>query len=221
MGIFRRVKHMATADANHFLDKIENPVSMVKQYIRDLEEQMGQAQQALAQQYVIEQRYGALIDETTAFIMKRSRQAELAVDRQEDAIAALAIEEKLHHQEKLALYKKQHEATKHQTAALLDQMKRMKEKYDQLILQQQNLLSRISAAQAVQASTAVLHPYGINRVDQGLAHLEEKVWRIEAQAYAGIKAGEVLNTSPSYAEQERREEIQKELAALKEKRGTA
>ena len=54
MGIFKRVKHMATADMHNFLDKVENPVSMVKQYIRELEEQIGQAQQALAQQYFVE-----------------------------------------------------------------------------------------------------------------------------------------------------------------------
>jgi len=221
MGIFKRVKHMATADTNHFLDKMENPVSMVKQYIRDLEEQMGQAQQALAQQYWNERRYEAQIEETTALIMKRSRQAELAVDRQEDAIAELAIEEKLYNQEKLALYKTQHEAAKKQTAALLEQMKRMNEKYNELVLQKQNLLSRIRAAQAIQASTAALQPYDMDRVHHGLARIEEKVWQVEAQAYAGIKAGEVLNAAPSYAEQEKRDAIQMELAALKEKRGSA
>ena len=37
MGIFKRVNDIAMANINEVLDKMENPLSMVKQYIRELE----------------------------------------------------------------------------------------------------------------------------------------------------------------------------------------
>ncbi|MFC5650694.1 PspA/IM30 family protein [Paenibacillus solisilvae] len=220
MGIFKRVKHMATADVHHFLDKVENPISMIKQYIRELEEQIGQAQQALSQQYFVERKYELQIEELSALVRKRSRQAELAVARGEDEIAELALEDKLTNQTKLAASKAQYETLKTQSSVLLNQIKLMKEKYDELQLKKQHLLSRIHAAQAIQAASSSLTAFDADRLNYGLARIEEQVWRLESGALAGRQVGEVLQAAPAVNEQERREEIQKELAALKEKKGS-
>ncbi|BBH24168.1 phage shock protein A [Paenibacillus baekrokdamisoli] len=219
MGLFKRVKHMATADLHNFLDKVENPVSMVKQYIRELEEQIGQAQRALSQQYYVERKYELQIEELAALVMKRSRQAELAVERGEDGIAELALEEKLKNQTKLTLYKSQYETIKAQSDLLLEQIKRMKEKYDELQLKKQHLFARISAAQAIQATSSAITPFDADRFNYGLSRIEEQVGRLEANALAGRQVGEVLQAVPASNQLERQEEIQKQLAALKEKKG--
>ena len=39
MGIFRRIKNIALADVHSVLDKAEDPLSMIKQYLREMEEQ--------------------------------------------------------------------------------------------------------------------------------------------------------------------------------------
>ncbi len=76
------------------LDKLENPVSMLKQYLRETEKQITKAQKALSHQYYLENKYKALISETDALIAKRTRQAELAVSRGEDHMAQLACKKK-------------------------------------------------------------------------------------------------------------------------------
>lgn len=54
MSIFRRIKNIVTADVHEALNKLENPVSMLKQYIRETEQQVVKAQQALSQQLFLE-----------------------------------------------------------------------------------------------------------------------------------------------------------------------
>ena len=220
MGIFKRVKHMATADLHNFLDKVENPVSMVKQYIRELEEQIGQAQQALAQQYFVEHKYEQQLYELSALAAKRAKQAELAVSRGEDGIAEVALEEKLNAQTRLAASKAQYDTLKAQSVVLLNQIKQMKEKYDELQLKKQHLFSRINAAQAIRATSTALTTFDADRLNYGLARIEEQVWRLESGALAGRQVNEVLQTLPAINQQERREEIQREITALKLKKAS-
>ena len=44
MGILKRIKNIVVADVHQTLDKIENPVSMLKQYLRETEQQITKAE---------------------------------------------------------------------------------------------------------------------------------------------------------------------------------
>jgi len=101
MGIFKRVKHVVLADLHDMIDKCEDPIRMTKQYIRELEEQLEQAQQALAQQFVLEQKYERLIADAEEMIAKRARQAKLAVEKNEEPIAKMALQEKVAYEKKI------------------------------------------------------------------------------------------------------------------------
>ncbi|NMD70491.1 PspA/IM30 family protein [Bacillus sp. DNRA2] len=91
MGIFKRIKGIALADINNAIDKMEDPVSMLKQYLRDLEGEIEKAEQALSSQLFIEKKYELLIAESESVIEKRTRQAQLAVTRNEEEIAKLVF----------------------------------------------------------------------------------------------------------------------------------
>ncbi len=94
------MQNIVTADIHNLLDKAEDPVSMLKLYTRELEEQMAKAQEALANQLFAERKLDALIGETEKTIAKRTRQAELAVDREEDNIAEMALQDRISHEKK-------------------------------------------------------------------------------------------------------------------------
>ena len=49
MGIFKRMSNMLKAKANSTLDNMENPIEMLDQKIRDMEEQLTRANQGSAQ----------------------------------------------------------------------------------------------------------------------------------------------------------------------------
>ncbi|KFN14447.1 pspA/IM30 family protein [Bacillus pseudomycoides] len=70
MSIFRRIKNIVTADVHEALNKLENPVSMLKQYIRETEQQVVKAQQALSQQLFLEKNMNLLLQEQRLLLQK-------------------------------------------------------------------------------------------------------------------------------------------------------
>ena len=116
MGIFNRVKTIVMADIHEVLDKVEDPISLMNQYMSELDEQVDQAKDALGQQLYLEKRHGLLVAEAQVLVAKRTRQAELAVANGEDTMARIALQEKLKEEAKLKLYAEQYAAMKQQTS---------------------------------------------------------------------------------------------------------
>jgi phage shock protein A len=222
MGIFKRIKHIAVADVHNFLDTFEDPVSMVKQYLRDLEEQFGKAQQALSNQLIIEKRYETLISHEEESVAKRTRQANLAVDRGEEAIALMALQEKINHEDRLHIYREQQQAVKQQTEQLTEELKRLAELYNDLENRKQYLLSRANAAKAIHHINTAIHPFHINPIERGFARMEEKIWHMDAGAQVGRQANRILNDAAATQVQERISEgAKRELEKLKFERNQA
>jgi phage shock protein A len=56
MGVFKRITDMTKAGMNEMLDKVEDPVVMLNQYIRDMEEEIAQAEVTVAKQIANERK---------------------------------------------------------------------------------------------------------------------------------------------------------------------
>ncbi|GLV65031.1 protein LiaH [Bacillus mycoides] len=217
MGILKRIKNIVVADVHQTLDKVENPVSMLKQYLRETEQQITKAQKALAHQYYLEKKYEALISETDALIAKRTRQAELAVSREEDQMAQLALQEKIVNEKKAELYRKQYEITKEQTATLYEQIDKLQKKYGELQYKELVLVSRLNAARAIKESNTAIDSFHTESAAKGFARIESYVQKLEAETAASNYFYNLK--SPNQQEvldQNLQEEVQLELEKLKE-----
>ncbi|MBE7121936.1 MULTISPECIES: PspA/IM30 family protein [Bacillus cereus group] len=217
MGILKRIKNIVVADVHQTLDKVENPVSMLKQYLRETEQQITKAQKALAHQYYLEKKYEALISETDALIAKRTRQAELAVSREEDQMAQLALQEKIVNEKKAELYRKQYEITKEQTATLYEQIDKLQKKYGELQYKELVLVSRLNAARAIKESNTAIDSFHSESTAKGFARIESYVQKLEAETAASNYFYNLK--SPNQQEvldQNLQEEVQRELEKLKE-----
>jgi phage shock protein A len=222
MGIFKRIKHIAVADVHNFLDTFEDPISMVKQYLREMEEQFGKAQQALSNQLIIEKRYETLISHEEEAIVKRTRQANLAVDRGEEAIALIALQEKINHEERLHIYREQQQTVRRQTEQLTEELKHLAELYSDLENRKQYLLSRANAAKAIQNLNTALHPFNTDPIERGFARMEEKIWHMETGARVGRQAHRILISASTTGVQEQiSESAKRELEKLKFERNQA
>ncbi|PFB19273.1 PspA/IM30 family protein [Bacillus cereus] len=217
MGILKRIKNIVVADVHQTLDKIENPVSMLKQYLRETEQQITKAEKALSHQYYLEKKYEALISETNALIAKRTRQAELAVSREEDHMAQLALQEKIVNEKKAELYRQQYEITKEQTAMLYEQIDKLQKKYGELQYKELVLVSRLNAAQAIKESNRAIDSFHTESTAKGFARIESYVQKLEAETAASNYFYNMK--SPNQQEvldQNVQEEVQRELEKLKE-----
>lgn len=184
MGILKRVKHVVLADLHDMIDKCEDPIRMTKQYIRELEEQIEKAQQALAHQFVLEQKYERLIADAKEMIEKRARQAKLAVEKNEEPIAKMALQEKIAYEKKLELYTQQYNTLKEKTTVLTEKVKQLYETYEQLKMKQMQLMTRFYVAETLKQIDEAITSFRYDHVIKGFARMEEKVMLLEAEAKA-------------------------------------
>jgi len=202
MAVWTRMKSIVAADVHDWLDKAEDPVQMTKLHIRELEEEMEKTLAALAEQWAAERQMTVLILDTETLAKKRARQAELAVERGADAMAELAVREKIVGERRLEAYRSQLETIRANARTLSEQLQRLKDTHAELRFK----LSAIAS-------------YDFEKTRRGLDRLEAKAWHAEARAEARSKAHAMLSGgAPCSPEDELQGEVQAELARLKAQR---
>ncbi|ASS67546.1 MULTISPECIES: PspA/IM30 family protein [unclassified Paenibacillus] len=217
MGIFKRIKNTFLAETNGLLDRFEQPLHMVDQYIREFEQELAKGQSAYANQLFIEKRQAALIAETEAGLEKRDRQAKLAVTRGEEHIARLALQEKLLLEKKLSVYQAQQ-------AAIQEQTKLLEERIGQLLVQSEEyshrrllLASRVNVAGSLKEMNQSVVAFQTENVAKGIARVEEKVLLMEAQAEAFAHfSSPAKRSAPQYLDPSLSADIDKALEDLKQ-----
>jgi phage shock protein A len=216
MSIFKRVRDIVLSDVHEALDKAEKPLSMLNQYIRDMEEQVEKAQDALANQLYLEKKYEILVTEAEAVIAKRTRQAELAVSENEDEMAKLALQEKILTEQKAKMYREQYEITKQQTAVLYEQIDKLKEKYQELQYKKLVLVSRAHAARSIREGQASLASFNTEDAVKGFARVEEYVHKLEAEAAASSYFYQLkYPEQTAFLDYQLQEDVHRELEQLK------
>lgn len=221
MGIFKRIKTIAKADINSLLDSMENPIAMLNEYSREMEQEIGKAQKALSRQIFVENKQAALIAETKQLVEKRTRQAKLAIDNGEETIAKLAVQEKINLEKQLSLYEQQLEGIKGQTALLKEKVDEMQVTYSELQHKKILLASRANVAQSMKQIQKVSSSFNSDSIGRDIARVEEKILLMEAEVQAGsypsnpLTSYETANFNQIYEE-----EISRELEKLKSEKET-
>src|ERR1051325_4955156 len=92
MALLERVSTLIRANLNELIDRAENPELMIKQVIKDMENQLLQVKTqvaiAIADQHVLEKKHQDNREKAAEW----RRKAELAVDKSQDELARAALE---------------------------------------------------------------------------------------------------------------------------------
>lgn len=213
MGIFARIKEITASEVNGWLDQLENPIHMLSQYEREMEEEIQKGKQVLSTQLYLEKRQVALLQEVEEVIAKRVRQAKLAVQQGEEKMAFLAIEDKIMQGKKKELFEEQLQAMRNQTALLLEKLNELTARYDELRHKRLLLVSRVNVAQSIQQIQYKVGSMDLYHICKGLARAEERVMIMEAQAEVHQQ---IYPQPPAMImDPSMQEEVEKELAKLK------
>jgi phage shock protein A len=216
MGIFKRLKTITMAEINGLLDGIENPIAMLNEYSREMEQEIVKGQKALARQIFVEKKQEALILETKALVEKRTRQAKLAIEKGEEEIAKLAVQEKLTHEKQLALYQEQLQTINEQTQILLEKLEQLKESYYQMQQKKVLLASRANVAQSMKQIQKATVSFQTDSIARGIARAEERILLMEAEVQAGNQfSAPLVQFERSYQNSISDEELNSELEKLK------
>jgi phage shock protein A len=213
MGIFKRLKTITKADVNGLLDGLENPIAMLNEYSREMEQEIVKAQKALSRQFYVENKQAALILETKALVEKRTRQAKLALEQGEETIARLAVQEKIVHDKQLSLYEQQYEAIKEQTEILKEKLNDLQQTYNELQHKKILLASRANVAQSIKQIQKASGSFQTDNILRGVARAEDQILLMESEVQAGNQfTSPLAKFDAAYVNEE---ELNNELEKLK------
>ncbi|ELK47300.1 PspA/IM30 family protein [Halobacillus sp. ACCC02827] len=179
---FKRVKTVVGSELNAMLDKAEDPVKMLDQFMRDMENDIREAESAVAKQIANEKMLKRKYDDSQALADKRMKQAEKALEAGNEDLARRALEDKNNHQEQAEQLKASWERAQQDANTLREKLDDMKKEYQEMKLKKDSLKARAESAKTRTKMNRTMSSIGGDESRQGFERMEEKVMQFEAEA---------------------------------------
>lgn len=215
---FRRIKTVVGSELNAMLDKAEDPLKMLDQFMRDMEEDIEEAEGAVAKQIANEKMLKRKANDAQVLVQKRQAQAEQAVEAGNDDLARRALEDKTENEKQLEVLNESWERAKSDSAEIKEKLDEMKKEYNQMRLKKDALKARAETAQTKTKMNRTMSNIGSDESRQGFERMEEKVLQFEAEAETTEDLSHASRTLDEEFESLDTNSVDKELAELKKKK---
>jgi phage shock protein A len=215
MALLDRVATLVRANLNDLIDKAENPEKMLKQVILDMENQFMQVKTqvaiALADLHLLQKNKQDNLDKHADWM----RKAELAVDKQDDALARAALERAMSFQQMSDSFAQQISDQEAQVESLKTALKKLEIKLSEARAKVDLLIAQHRRSRtASRATAAQITPTGENAA---FDRMQSKVAREQAigEAHAEILGDDIEGRFHAL---EREEKVDALLAELKQRK---
>ncbi len=215
---FKRMKTIVSSELNAMLDKAEDPVKMLEQFLRDMGEDIKDVEKAVAKQIANEKILKHKLEDAKVMVDKRQEQAVKAVDAGKDDLARRALQDKKEYESQAQLLNESYEKAKEDSETLKSKLKEMKKEYQQMQLKKDTLQARAESAKTRTKINRTMSSIGNDNSKRGFERMEEKVLQFEAEA----ETTEDLSKENRSLDDELAEldsDVDDELAALKKSNG--
>lgn len=218
MGIFKRMRDLTAASINDLLDKAEDPVKMLNQFLRDMEEDILDAEAAVAKQIAVEKKFKQQVEEAEEMVQKRQSQAEKAMEQGNEDLARRALQDKKEFQTRYDEMSNQYGIAKENADRLRGQLAEMKDEFNKMKNKKDLLIARAEAAKAQKSINQAMSGFGTDNAARGFDRMSDKVAQLEAEAQASNElrsSGKSLDDE--LAQLDKSDGVDDELAALRAK----
>ncbi|RLL47856.1 PspA/IM30 family protein [Oceanobacillus piezotolerans] len=216
---FKRVKTVVSSELNSMLDKAEDPVKLLDQYMRDMAEDIREVEAAVAKQIANEKMLKRKANDALAMVQKRQEQAEKAVEAGNDDLARRALQDKKDHDTTAIALNESWERAKADADMLREKLDEMKKEYQEMSLKKDSLKARAESAKTRTKINRTMSSIGGDESKRGFERMEEKVLRYEAEAETSEDLSQASRTLDDEFEALEKNDVDDELAALKAKLG--
>jgi phage shock protein A len=229
MAVLSRIKRIVSANLNSLLEKAEDPESLLKELIREMDASILNLRNELTQSFASERRLARRLEAIGKKIRLWDENSEKAVRDGNDDLARRALGRKLVEERNLAEYAAQHARAKEagellgsQLRILEDKVQEARRKMEVLIARKRSAQGRKAMLTATRDFTAAARRSDELLSDSGLAasvpytSLEEQVLGLEseADAMASLTTREP-NLEEVFEKSRMDEEIERQLRELK------
>lgn len=215
---FNRMKTIVSSELNAMIDKAEDPVKMLDQYLRDMGKDIEDVEAAVAKQMANEKMLKRKANDAKAMVEKRQEQAEKAVEADNEELARKALEDKRHQEKSYESLQASWERADEDVRILKEKLSEMKKEYQEMKLKKDSLKARAESAKTRTKMNRTMSSIGSDQSRQGFERMEEKVLQYEAEAETSEDLNEGARTlDDEFKALENDNGVDDELAALKKK----
>lgn len=182
MGVFKRISNMFRAKVNNALDEVENPVELLDQKIRDMEESLNNAKlssaQILGNVHEIRMKMERAQKESAEFDEK----VKLALSKGNEELAKKALQRKLEADKTYESLKKSYDDASQKAEAVKVKLKELGEEIQKTRNYRDEAAARYNNAEASKKVNEILANVdtGSNKIN--IDDIERKIQRKEAMA---------------------------------------
>ena len=216
MPLLDRVMTLIRANLNDLVDKAEDPEKLLKQLLLDMQNQFMQVKTqvaiAIADQHLLEKKQAENLQAQRDWV----RKAELAIAKNEEDLARLALERSLTYENAARNFAQQIDDQSHQVQILRDALHRLEQKMTETKTKTELLIAQHRRARlAARAGTAQIREF------EGEALLQRAQAKVsEADALGqGLLAAAEPGTEQRLAALEKADKVEQLLAELKNRKG--
>ncbi|QGQ48199.1 PspA/IM30 family protein [Metabacillus sediminilitoris] len=217
--LFKRVKTVVDSELNALIDKAEDPVKMLEQFMRDMESDIRDAESAVAKQIANEKMLQKKYEDAQKMVEKRDEQAVTAIEAGNDDLARRALEDKKIHKQTADTLKESYDRAKLDSDSLRKKLDEMKAEYYEMKLKKDSLKARAETAKTKTKINRTLSGIGGDESKRGFERMEEKVLQYEAEAETSEDMRSANRSLDDEFEALEKNDVDDELAALKRKLG--
>lgn len=217
MGVMKRVRDITMANLNDMLEKSEDPVKMIDEFLTSQRNHIWQTEQLLAQCRKHMEAMREQYLQAALRAEKREQQASIALKAGEEDIARIALQDKLLNEEQSMRYKELYEQAMNSTAELEQELAQLKAEYDEVLSKRQYYAARMESIRLRQRMNERAQGSGWRGAESAFRRLEDRVSDMELETMTLRELRRMTEETIYHAGTALKSGLEQELARLKEK----
>jgi len=214
MGIFSRFADIVNANINALLDKAEDPQKMIRLIIQEMEDTLVEVRTSLARTLADKKDLMRRVEQLTAEANEWERKAELALSKERDDLAKAALIERNKASEAADIVSGELKLLEENITRLSEEIEQLQDKLNDARARQKSLLMREATSKSRLKVKQTLNATASVNAAEKFAMFERKLTELESEVEA-FDVGKNGALAEQFAELEREEEIDRQLAELK------
>ncbi|MBD2359938.1 PspA/IM30 family protein [Anabaena minutissima FACHB-250] len=214
MGLFDRIRRVVGANLNDLVSKAEDPEKMLEQAILEMQEDLVQLRQGVAQTIAAQKRSEKQYNDAQNEINKWQRNAQLALQKGDENLARQALERKKTYTETSTALKSSLDQQSTQVETLKRNLIQLESKISEAKTKKEMLKARITTAKAQEQLQNMVSGMNTSSAMSAFERMEEKVLMQEARAQSSAELASA-DLETQFAQLEAGSDVDDELAAMK------